>query len=63
MLEEERHKNILDMLTLVVDTWIQKYAQYDNLILANLLKLMETLVKSRSFYNKFKDKPSLNILQ
>lgn len=26
MLDEERHKNILEMLVLVVDSWIQKYA-------------------------------------
>ena len=50
------------MTVLVLDSWIQKYAQYDNLILANIIKLMEILVKSRSFYDKFKDKPSLDIL-
>ena len=60
--DEERHRNVLDMTVLVLDSWIQKYAQYDNLILANIIKLMEVLVKSRSFYDKFKDKPSLDIL-
>lgn len=63
MLDEERHKNILEMLVLVLDSWIQKYASHDNLILANTLKLLETTVKSRSFYLKFKDKPCLDILQ
>eukprot|EP00347_Sterkiella_histriomuscorum_P006066 403354196 len=61
--DEERHRNILDITVLVLDSWIQKYAQHDNLILANIIKLMEVLVKSRSFYNKFKDRPSLDILQ
>ena len=61
--DEERHRNILDLTVLVVDSWIQKHCQYDNLILTNTIKLLEVLVKSRSFYNKFKDKSSLDILQ
>ena len=50
------------MTVLIVDSWIQKWVRYDNLILANVIKLLEVLVKTRSFYNKFKDKPSLDIL-
>jgi len=60
--DDERHKNVLEMTVLVLDTWIQKHCAHDNLILANVIKFMETLVKSRNFYMKFKDKPSLDIL-
>ena len=60
--DDEKHKNILDVTVLVIDSWIQKYAQHDNLILSSIIKIMEVLVKSRSFYQKFKDRPCLDLL-
>lgn len=49
-------------MILVMDAWINQYAAYDTLILNSVIKLLEVLVKSRSFYNKFKDRMCLNVL-
>jgi hypothetical protein len=60
--DDDKNSNLLEVTILVIDSWINRFAAHDTLILNNTLKLLEVMVKSRTFYNRFKDRMCLNTL-
>jgi hypothetical protein len=46
--------NLIDLTVLALEKWITEYAETDKFVLNNVLKILEVLMKSRLFYEKFK---------
>ncbi|CAI2386997.1 unnamed protein product [Moneuplotes crassus] len=56
------NKNMLDLTVLAIEKWINTFAKKDKFVLNNTCKILEYLLKSRLFYEKFKNKPCLDLL-
>ena len=56
------NKNMLELSVLAIEKWINTYASSDKFVLNNVCKILEYLLKSRLFYEKFKNRPCLDTL-
>lgn len=48
------NKNMRDLTSLSIEKWINTYCESDKFVLNNVCKILEALLKSRLFYEKFK---------
>lgn len=53
---------MLDLSALAIEKWVNTYAETDKFVLNNVCKILEYLLKSRLFYEKFKNKACLDLL-
>ena len=54
--DDPYNRNLVDLTSLAIEKWINTYAESDKFVLNNVCKILEALLKSRLFYEKFKNK-------
>ena len=56
LFDDPYNRNMLELSSLAIEKWINTYCDSDKFVLNNVCKILEALLKSRLFYEKFKNK-------
>ena len=60
--DDPYNRNMLDLTILGIEKWINTFCESDSFVLNNVCKILEALLKSRLFYEKFKNKACIDTL-
>lgn len=60
--DDPYNRNMLELTSMAIEKWITSYCETDVFVLNNVWKMLEALLKSRLFYEKFKNKPWIDTL-
>lgn len=60
--DDPYNRNMLELTSMAIEKWVNSYCEADTFVLNNVWKILEALLKSRLFYEKFKNKPWLDKL-